>query len=92
MSIGGGGISAITHGSSYGFNLEIWEAKDIYPSAAFCSPEAIQFNEASMSVAFVSFIHKLSSILSSIIEVAVFSFSSYCSIITRRVRGNSFTI
>ena len=68
-SIGGRGICAITYSSSYGFNLEIWEAKDIYPSVAFCSPEAIRCKEASMSIAFVSAIHVLSSKLSSIQEV-----------------------
>ena len=58
-----GGICAITCGSSYGFNLDIWEAKVIYPSAAFCNPEAIRCNEASISVESVSHTQDLSSIL-----------------------------
>ena len=74
-SIGGGGICAITCGSSYRFYFEIQEAKDICHSAAFSSPDAIRCNEASMSVVFASFIHELSSILSSILEV-VFSVSA----------------
>ena len=49
--------------------MVIWEAKDIYPLAVLCSPEAIQSNEASLSVALVSFIHELSSILSYILEI-----------------------
>ena len=60
-SIGGGGICAITCGSSYGFNLEIWEAKVSYPSAAFCKPEAIQCNDASISIESVSHAQDLSS-------------------------------
>ena len=68
-SIQGGGICAITCGNSYKFNFKIWEAKDIYPSAAFCNPKAIQCNEASMSVAFASVIQELSSMFYSILEV-----------------------
>ena len=41
----------------------------MYPSAALCSSVAIQCNEASIFVALVSFVHELSSILSSILEV-----------------------
>ena len=41
----------------------------MYPSAALCRLVAIQCNEVSISIALVSFIHELSSILSSILDI-----------------------
>ena len=43
--------------------------QDIYPSAAFCKSEAMQYNEDSMSVVSVSFTQVSFSSLSSILEV-----------------------
>ena len=60
-SIEGGGIWAITWGSSYGATLDIWEASVRYPSAALWSPKAIWWRAASIPLESASYWHGVSS-------------------------------